>query len=186
MRTKAALRAEGLAARAALADRPARGAAACAHLLRWLAAHAPGAVLAGYVPIRGEADPRPALAAHRGPTCLPVVEGPARPLTFRLWRPGERLEPGAFGTMQPPAGAEIIQPQVVIVPLAAFDRRGGRIGYGGGYYDRSLEKLRAGGGGLAVGFGYAAQQVESVPEGAHDQPLDLVVTEGGILVPARS
>ena len=186
MTTKAALRAQGLTARAALADRPARSAAACAHLLRWLAVHAPDAVLAGYVPIRGEADPRPALAAHRGPTCLPVVEGPARPLAFRLWRPGQGLEAGAFGTKQPHAFAEVIQPQVVIVPLAAFDRRGGRIGYGGGYYDRSLESLRAGGPVLALGFGFAAQQVETVPEGGHDQPLDLMVTEDGILNPVRS
>ena len=186
MRAKDRLRAEGLAARAALTDAPARSAAACAHLLDWLSAHAPRAVLAGYVPIRAEADPRPALAGHRGPTCLPVVAGPGRALDFRLWRPGEALEPGAFGTKQPGVGAKLVQPQVVIVPLAAFDRRGGRVGYGGGYYDRSLEKLRAAGPVLAVGLGFAAQRVESVPEAAHDQPLDLIATEDGILNPVRS
>lgn len=186
MSSKDRLRARGLAARAALADRPARSAAACAHLLDWLAAQAPRAVLAGYVPIRAEADPLPALAAHRGPTCLPVVAGPGRALDFRLWRPGDPLEPGAFGTKQPGEGAKTVQPQVVVVPLAAFDHRGGRIGYGGGYYDRSLETLRAAGPVLALGLGFAAQRVESVPQGDHDQPLDLIVTEGGILNPVRS
>lgn len=186
MSGKEQLRAAGIAARKALTDRPRRSAAACAHLLGWLSMHAPESVLAGYAPIRAEADPFPVLSAHLGLTCLPVVEGADQPLTFRLWRPGQGLEPGAFGIMQPIAGAEIIQPQVVIVPLAAFDRRGARIGYGGGYYDRSLEKLRAGGPVLAVGFAFAVQQVETVPEGPFDQPLDLVVTEAGILQPRRT
>lgn len=183
MNSKERLRAAGLAARAALSDGPERSAAACAHLLNWLSVRAPGAVLAGYIPIRGEADPRPALAAHRGPTCLPVIVAQDQPLRFHLWRTGQPLEPGAFGTMQPSTATESVQPQIVVVPMAAFDRRGARIGYGGGFYDRTLEKLRAAGPVLALGFGFAAQQVASVPRAGHDQLLDLLVTEDGILLP---
>ena len=181
MSDKDRLRATGLAARAALSDRPRRSAAACAHLLDWLATHAPDSVLAGYVAIRSEADPLAVLTGHRGPSCLPVVTGAGRPLVFRLWRPGKALEPGAFGIMQPLADAEVIQPQVVIAPLAAFDRRGARIGYGGGYYDRSLAHLRAAGPVVAIGLGFDVQAVETVPEGPFDQRLDLIATETGIL-----
>ena len=111
---KAALRAQALAARAAGGD----GAALDRHLSAVLASHA-GAVLAGYWPMRGEADPRPALAAHDGPVVLPVVTGPARPLVFRLWQ-GGALEPGPFGTAHPPESAPVLTPSVLIVPLAGW------------------------------------------------------------------
>lgn len=185
MSDKAALRAAALAARAAVEEPGLRGARACAHLRAWLAARAPQAALAGYFPIRGEIDPRPLLAAHAGPTGLPVVTSVGQPLAFRAWRPGQPVVAGPFGTVQPPESAESLQPEVVVVPLAGFDRRGARIGYGGGFYDRTLEFLRARGPVLAAGLAFAAQELERVPEEGFDQPLDLVATEAGILLPVR-
>lgn len=185
MSDKDVLRAAALAARAAVAEPGLCGARACGHLRAWLARHAPQAPLAGYFPIRGELDPRPVLAAHAGPTALPVVPGFRQPLVFRAWRLGEPVIPGPFGTFQPVEAAESVQPQVVIVPLAGFDRRGARIGYGGGFYDRTLELLRGLGPVTAIGLGFAAQEVGQVPEEPFDQPLDLIVTEAGILLPQR-
>lgn len=181
--TKPALRARILAARAALPDREGRSQAACAHLSGWLAQNHPGAVLAGYWPIRAEVDSRPVLAAHSGPTCLPVVTGADAPLSFRRWRPGEAVIGGPFGTSHPEEGAESMQPQVVIVPLVAFDRRGMRLGYGGGFYDRTLLVLRGQGLVHAVGIGFAMQEQASIPDEAHDHLLNLIVTESGLIWP---
>lgn len=179
------LRAEALAARAAVDAPGLRSTTACMHLRAWLAQTAPRAALAGYHPIRGEADPRPVLAAHAGPTALPVVTGFRQPLQFRAWRLGQRLVPGPFGTLNPPDTAEVILPGVVIVPLVGFDSRGARIGYGGGFYDRTLETLRAAGPVLAVGLAFAAQQVGQITEEPFDQRLDLIATETGLLWPER-
>ncbi|SIR10264.1 5-formyltetrahydrofolate cyclo-ligase [Paracoccus thiocyanatus] len=173
---KAALRQAALAARAAGGD----DAALTRHLIAALAPHR-GQVLAGYWPMRGEADPRPAMAAHDGPVCLPAVIGPARPLEFRAH--GDRLEPGRFGTSHPPADSPLLRPQVLIVPLAGFDRAGHRLGYGGGFYDRTLESLRAGGPITAIGLAYAAQEIRAIPAEPTDQPLDLVVTDQGVILP---
>ncbi|MFT4013040.1 MAG: 5-formyltetrahydrofolate cyclo-ligase [Paracoccus sp. (in: a-proteobacteria)] len=148
------------------------------HLLRVLTPYA-GHVLAGYWPMRDEADPRPAMQAHAGPVCLPVVTGPARPLTFRRY--DGRLEPGRFGTRHPPAECPELRPQVLIVPLAGFDRAGNRLGYGGGFYDRTLERLRALGPVTAIGFAYAVQEIRAIPVESTDQPLDLIVTDREIL-----
>ncbi|TMV90317.1 5-formyltetrahydrofolate cyclo-ligase [Thioclava sp. BHET1] len=138
-----------------------------------------GQVLAGYWPIRTEADPRPALLAHDGPLCLPVVPGPAQPLVFRRWHAEAAMEPGAYGAAIPADPVELV-PQVLIVPLLAFDARGYRLGYGGGFYDRTLEGLRARGPVCAIGFAYGAQEVAQVPTEPTDQPLDLIVTEAGV------
>lgn len=183
--SKDELRAAALAARAGVEEPGLRASHACAHLRGWLGRHAPHAPLAGYFPIRGELDPRPVLAAHAGPTALPVVPGFRQPLLFRAWRMGQPVVPGPFGTFQPPESAESLQPEVVIVPLAGYDRRGARVGYGGGFYDRTLEFLRARGPVVAVGLGFAAQEVALVPEEPFDQPLDLIATEAGILLPQR-
>ncbi len=148
-------------------------------LAEWLAPHR-GKVLAGYMPIRSEIDPLPAMAAHDGPVCVPVIEAPATPLRFRQWTPDAPMVAGAFGAMIPAGGAWLV-PQVVIVPLVAFDKRGFRLGYGGGFYDRTLEGLRAIQPVLAVGFAFAAQELPEVPIEPTDQPLDAVVTEQGIL-----
>lgn len=174
---KAALRAQALAARGQGGDQAALDA-------RLRAALAPfsGQVLAGYWPMRDEPDPRPAMALHDGPLCLPVVPGKAVPLVFRRWEGGV-LEPGPFGTSHPSADADEIVPQVLIVPLAGFDRAGNRIGYGGGYYDRTLERLRAAGPVLALGLGFAAQEIGPIPAEPFDQVLDLIVTDREIIRP---
>lgn len=179
-----ARRAAVAARREAAAER--LGPRAAARLAATLAPCA-GAVLAGYMPIRTEVDPQPALAAHLargagGRICLPVIEAPALPLAFRDWHPGARLVTGPFGVQVPEAG-DWLTPTVLIVPLLAFDWRGYRLGYGGGFYDRSLAALRARGPVIAIGLAYAAQEVEEVPVEATDQPLDLIVTEAGVIRP---
>jgi len=141
-----------------------------------------GAPLAGYWPIRTEIDPRPAMAAHFGPLALPVILGPGLPLVFRRWSPGAAVIEGPYGASVPETGDEIV-PRVLIVPLLAFDRGGYRLGYGGGFYDRTLEGLRARGPVTAIGFAFAAQEIEEVPIEPTDQPLDLIVTEEEVIVP---
>ena len=144
----------------------------------------PGVAVSGYWPGRSELDLRPLMARLEQaghPIGLPVVMGRGRPLLFRRWRPGDRLEPRAFGLMEPPATAPEMAPRVLLVPLLAIDREGYRIGYGGGYYDLTLASLRARGEILAIGVGYAAQGVASLPHDAHDERLDWMVTEEGAI-----
>ncbi|MGY6635228.1 MAG: 5-formyltetrahydrofolate cyclo-ligase [Alkalilacustris sp.] len=172
---KAALRDRMKTRRAGLEVPAAAPACVLAKILR---SHA-GRRVAGYWPLPAEADPRPALLAHGGPWCLPVVVGRDKPLIFRDWRPGAELVPGPFGVQQP-VGA-VCTPQVVVVPLLAFDRRGHRLGYGGGFYDRTLAGLLPRP--LAIGFSFADQEVEVVPVEATDAPLDLIVTEDGVIAP---
>lgn len=143
-----------------------------------LSAHT-GKVLAGYMPMRTEIDPLPAMAAHQGLVGVPVITAAATPLKFREWAPGVAMIAGDFGALIPAEGAWVA-PQLVIVPLLAFDARGYRLGYGGGFYDRTLQGLRAKGPLLAIGFAFAAQEVDAVPTDAFDQKLDLVVTEKGL------
>ena len=139
-----------------------------------------GVPLAGYMPIRTEIDPRPAMAdaAAYGPVAVPVIRGPGLPLAFSLWEPGCALREGPFGAMVPQVD-RFIEPEILIVPLVAFDRAGGRLGYGGGFYDRTLEVLRSRRPTLAIGFAWAAQEADSLPLEPTDQPLDMVVTEAG-------
>ncbi|MDQ1899495.1 5-formyltetrahydrofolate cyclo-ligase [Paracoccus sp. WLY502] len=175
---KAALRARALAARAAGGD----GDALTRHLTAALAPHR-GKVLSGYWPMRDEADPRPAMEAHDGPLCLPVVTAKAVPLVFRRWQ-GEALVPGPFGTSHPADSQPILFPQVLIVPLAGFDSQGNRIGYGGGYYDRTLQLLRETGQVHAIGLAFAVQELPAIPAEPFDQPLDLIVTDRETIRPA--
>ena len=142
-----------------------------------LSAHQ-GKALAGYMPMRTEIDPLPAMSAHRGLVGVPVIMAAAAPLKFREWGPGVAMVAGEFGALIPAEGAWVT-PQVVIVPLLAFDSRGFRLGYGGGFYDRTLQGLRAKGPVLAIGFAFAAQEVDAVPTDDFDQRLDLIVTEAG-------
>lgn len=172
---KAQLRAQALAARGQGGDQ----AALDAHLRAVLAPYA-GQALAGYWPMRDEADPRPAMSAHDGPIGLPVVTAKAVPLIFRRWL-GDALEPGPFGTQHPPASAALVVPQVLIVPLAGFDRLGNRIGYGGGYYDRSLQQLRRAGPVMTVGLAFSVQELQVIPAESFDQPLNRIVTEREII-----
>lgn len=177
----AARRAAGAARKAAHegGQGAARAAAAQGHLAGFLAGFGPVAV-AGYLPIRSEIDPRPVMAAHAGPVGVPVILGPGQALRFRRWTPEAALVPGPFGAMVPAEGADLV-PRALIVPLLAWDRRGFRLGYGGGFYDRTLAALRAEGPVTAVGFAYGAQEMAEVPTDAYDQRLDAVVTEDGVL-----
>lgn len=140
----------------------------------------PGAVVAGYWPIATEIDDRPLLARlhERGYVCaLPVVIGRGAPLAFRRWAPLDEIEPGEHETWQPLASAPEVAPDVVIVPLVAFDAWGWRLGQGVGYYDRTLAALRAAGPVVAVGMAYAAQRFDVVPHGPLDQRMDWLLTE---------
>lgn len=175
---KAAARALAGARRAALV-RPEGGAQAAAHLAPLLREYR-GAVLAAYWPMGSEMDPRGAMAQHEGPLALPVVVAKAAPLRFRAYVPGAGLVPGGFGT-QVPAEGEWLTPRLLLVPLLAFDAEGYRLGYGGGFYDRSLAELRAAGPCLAVGLAYAGQEWDGpLPRGPYDLPLDAVVSEAGL------
>jgi 5-formyltetrahydrofolate cyclo-ligase len=135
--------------------------------------------LSGYMAMRTEIDPLPAMAAHQGPVGVPVIIAKAQALKFREWSPGCAMVPGPFGADVPAEGAWI-EPEVLIVPLLSFDARGYRLGYGGGYYDRTLEMLRQRRPTLAIGFAFAAQEVPEVPTDATDQRLDAIVTEQGV------
>lgn len=137
--------------------------------------------LSGYMPMRTEIDPLPAMAAHEGPVCVPVIIGKGQSLKFREWTPGCAMIAGEFGALIPAAGAWI-EPEVLIVPLLAFDARRYRLGYGGGFYDRTLQALRAKRPTLAIGFSFAAQQIAEVPIDEHDQRLDAIITEAGAVV----
>jgi 5-formyltetrahydrofolate cyclo-ligase len=142
------------------------------------------ATASGYLPFRAEMDPRPALArlAARGARlAMPVVVGKGRPLAFRAWAPGAPTVTGAFG-VEIPADDIPETPDLVIAPLLAFDRAGYRLGYGGGFYDRTLAALRAAGPVVAVGLGYAAQEIGAVPREPTDARLDMIVTEDEVIL----
>lgn len=163
------------------AKSPEADAAAVTHLLAAILPHQ-GQAIAGYMPIRTEVDPLPVMAAMAsfGPVCVPVIEEAGKPLMFHKWEPGCDMADGPFGALVP-ASAELVIPSVVIVPLVAFDREGGRLGYGGGFYDRTLEKLRASGPVTAIGYAFAAQEADTLPLEPTDQPLDMIVTDAGVL-----
>jgi len=164
---------------AAVAAAPDCAEALAALGLAALADKAPGTV-SGYWPIRDEIDVRPLLAAlrDRGWTvALPGVMGQDVPLEFRVWRDDDRLVRAGFGIMEPGPDAALQDPDVALVPLLAFDRRGHRIGYGKGHYDRTLSMLRLRRPVLAVGIGFSAQEVPRVPVEPHDQSLDAVLTD---------
>ncbi|NJM81677.1 MAG: 5-formyltetrahydrofolate cyclo-ligase [Tabrizicola sp.] len=173
---KAAARTEAFAARKAAC---AAGQGQAAEILADFLAASGGQTLAGYMPMRTEINPLVAMAAHPGPVGVPVILGPGQPLKFREWSPGSAMVEGAFKALIPVEGAWV-EPDVLIVPLLAFDARGYRLGYGGGFYDRTLEGLRAKGQVLAVGFAFSAQEVGEVPIDATDQRLDVMVTELGV------
>lgn len=163
------------------ADRGAAGAALAMLGLEFLDLE-PGSVVSGFLPYQSEIDVRPLMArlsAAGMVTALPVVAERNAPLVFRVWRPGDQTEPGAWNIPVPLAAASEVVPDVLLVPMLAFDLGGYRLGYGGGFYDRTLEHLRQKGHPVAVGVAYAAQEVHHVPHAAHDQPLDWMLTEMG-------
>jgi 5-formyltetrahydrofolate cyclo-ligase len=182
--SKGDLRAAALAAREALSPEQ-RAAAALAMAERGLPlATAPGTIISGYSPIRSEIDPVPlmrALATHGARLALPAVMARGKSLAFRAWSPNDRLMLGPLGILEPsPAAAEVI-PDIMLVPLAAFDRAGHRIGYGAGHYDFTLAHLRKLKHIVAVGLAFAAQEIMAVPALPHDVALDYVLTEKELL-----
>jgi len=143
---------------------------------------AAGAVVAGYFPKSHEADPRALMAALSGRghrLCLPAVVA-EKGLEFRAWCMGDATCRNVYGIEEPLADAPAVSPDVIFIPLLAFDRRGHRLGYGAGYYDRALEGLRANRNLLAVGVAYAGQEVALVPDETHDRALDMLISEAGL------
>ncbi len=116
--------------------------------------------------------------------CLPVVEADRQTMHFRAWEPGASLQSSEFGLSVPAASAAIVEPDVLLMPLAAFDAAGHRIGWGKGHYDRALERLEAGRRLRKIGLAFSVQRVDAVPFEPHDRPLDMILTEAGPLRPA--
>jgi 5-formyltetrahydrofolate cyclo-ligase len=178
--SKAELRAKALAKREALSDKQ-REKSAQALAKRGLPLDiVAGMVVSGYSPIRNEIDPAPLmlkLAAQGARLALPVVNARGKSLTFRAWSPSDRLMLGPLGIPEPsPAAAELI-PDIMLVPLAAFDRLGHRVGYGAGHYDYTFAHLRKSKAITGIGVAFAVQEIEAVPALSHDVALDYVLTD---------
>ena len=178
---KKALREKALARRAAIADRAALSAKIAEAFLSAIPIPK-DATVSAYVAIGDEADPSPvveALRARGQKIALPRVVGKAMPLAFHFYAPGAKLVPGVFGLSQPGADWPEAVPDILAVPLLAFDADGNRLGYGAGFYDRTLKLLRSRQKVLAVGYAFAGQRASEVPHHDGDQKLDWVVTEDG-------
>ncbi|MEM9716821.1 MAG: 5-formyltetrahydrofolate cyclo-ligase [Pseudomonadota bacterium] len=157
--------------------------AANANLLIALADFPEAEVIAAYMPIRTEVSPLATMTILQGQEkriCVPVITGEGQPLKWAVWTPEAEMVEGAFKA-RIPNNPEFVTPDVVIAPLVAFDRNGGRLGYGGGFYDRSLELLRSAKPTPALGFAYSAQELDGLPLEPTDQPLSMMVTEREIL-----
>jgi 5-formyltetrahydrofolate cyclo-ligase len=144
----------------------------------------PGVIVSGYMPLKSELNPIPLmrkLASAGAMLALPVVAGHGQPLIMRSYAFGEPLDAGVWGIREPKADAPEVAPDILLVPLAAFDRKGRRIGYGAGYYDMTINRLRGMKPIVAVGIAYALQQVPQVPTTEHDARLDLVLTERDVI-----
>jgi|TARA_B110000908_G_scaffold106760_1_gene125560 5-formyltetrahydrofolate cyclo-ligase len=178
---KAAARKTGFARRKVAFD--AQNGGAAGHLSALLAGYR-GVPMSGYMPIRTEIDPLPAMAeaAAYGRVGVPVIIKAGHPLLFSKWEPDALMKEGPFGAKIPEVD-DFFEPEIVIVPLVSFDKNGGRLGYGGGFYDRTLELLRAKRATLAIGFAFAGQEADGLPLERTDQPLDMIVTEAGVITP---
>jgi 5-formyltetrahydrofolate cyclo-ligase len=176
---KAAARRTARAVRDGL-DAAVAGAALVAH---WPPAWTAQTPISAYWPMRNEIDPRPLLTHLHGQgltLLLPRMFSRSAPPLFHVWKPGDRLAEDACGIPAPTLSAPILEPRLLLVPLLAFDRMGGRLGYGGGHYDRLIAGLRPGGG-RAVGLAFAGQEIAAVPRGPLDQMLDAVLTDQGLI-----
>jgi 5-formyltetrahydrofolate cyclo-ligase len=182
--TKTELRGQALARRDALPAAERRQAAETIAARAFPVAVAPGTIVAGFMPMKSEINPLPllrALAVVGARLALPVVAGQGKPLIMRAWAFGEPLAAGVWGIREPEPAAPEVAPDILIVPLLAFDRAGQRVGYGAGYYDRTIAALRAKQAVLAIGLAFAAQEIAAVPATPHDAPLDLVLTEREVI-----
>lgn len=182
---KVELRRSALSARNSLPDeRKTEAAHAVAARVNQIPGLRAGQTIAGYWPLGSEIDCRPALTAIGASGCrlvLPVAGHRGDRLLFRVWEPGKKLESGPFGTSHPPASAIVLEPDILLVPLLAFDRQGNRLGYGAAYYDRTLAALRPSRPVTAWGFAFDEQEVAEVPAEPTDQKLDGVITDRRLL-----
>lgn len=163
----------------AFAENPGAGAALSARVLSHFSFPAK-AVIAASIPFGGEIDISlltESLRRKEHTIVFPVVSGEGQPLVFRRHQAGEPLVANKFGILEPLSSAPILEPDILFIPLLAFDRRLHRLGYGGGYYDRTLERLRAAKNIVAMGLGFSAQEIPEVPRDAHDARLDKIFTE---------
>ena len=181
---KAELRRQALARRDALPAGERAQAAETIATRAFPVAVAPGAIVAGFMPMKSEINPLPLmrkLAAAGARLALPVVAGQGKPLIMRAWAFGEPLIAGVWGIREPAPLAPAVAPDILIVPILAFDRAGQRIGYGAGYYDLTIAALRARQAVVAIGVAFAAQEIAAVPATSRDAPLDLVLTEREVI-----
>ena len=181
---KAGLRREAIARRDALPAAARQRAAETIAAREFPVAVASGTVVAGFSPMKSEISPIPLLrklAALGAQLALPVVAGKGKPLIMRAWSSGEPLVAGVWGIREPGPEAPEVEPDILIVPLLAFDRHGHRIGYGAGYYDLTIAKLRAKKAVVAAGIALAAQEIAAVPTTHSDVRLDLVLTEREVI-----
>jgi 5-formyltetrahydrofolate cyclo-ligase len=184
LEAKKALRARIKAWRAGLgADVQAHAAAAVAKQgLDFLRPQPKSGIVSGFAPLADEFRVWPLLRRLNGEgfrLALPVMQGKGKPLVFRAWSPGDAMDSGVWGIAEPRADKAALEPDILIVPLLAFDRRGWRLGYGGGFYDRTLKGLRARRAVVAIGLAHDQQEVDAVPHLDYDQRLDWVLTPSG-------
>ncbi|MEM9043328.1 MAG: 5-formyltetrahydrofolate cyclo-ligase [Pseudomonadota bacterium] len=185
---KAALRKEAYAARKTAHGQRAEAALSARDHFLSSRMHIGARVISAYRPIRTEIDPTPLMEALHDAghvLCVPVIQGEGLPLRFAEWVPGIKMVEGPFKA-EVPEDLRWVRPQFLIAPLVAFDAGCWRLGYGGGFYDRSLAELNAIQTTRAVGFAYAAQQIDAVPREPTDQRLDGVVTERGLICPKEA
>jgi len=178
--SKATLRREAMARRDALPADARKAAAGAIAAREFPLVVAPGTIVSGFMPLKSEINPLPLmqkLAQAGAQLALPVVAGRGKPLIMRAWRPGEELAAGVWGLREPKPDAAEVEPDIVLVPLLAFDRAGHRIGYGAGYYDMTIAQLHSRKPVTAVGIAFAIQEIPAVPITPHDARLDLVLTE---------
>ena len=181
---KAKLRAEAVARRDALPAQARQAAAEAIAGRGFPLAVAHGVVVSGFMPMKSEINPLPLMKKLEGQAAqlaLPVTPSRGKPLIMRAWAFGEPLSEGVWGIRQPEPEAPEVEPDILLVPLLAFDRAGYRLGYGGGYYDRTVARLRGMKRITAVGLAYAAQEVPAVPKTEGDARLDLVLTEREVM-----
>jgi 5-formyltetrahydrofolate cyclo-ligase len=181
---KASLRRDALAHRDALLGDTRQAAADSIATRKFPLAITPTTVISGFMPLKSEINPLPLMKvlAEAGATlALPVVTGRGKPLIMRAWRWGEPLNEGVWGIREPKPEAREVEPDILLVPLLAFDRAGNRIGYGAGYYDMTIARLRARKPVTAIGIAFAIQEVPAVPATERDERLDLVLTENEVI-----
>jgi 5-formyltetrahydrofolate cyclo-ligase len=183
-KAKAHLRAAAIACRDALPAEVRRAAAEAIAARAFPLSIAPGAIVSGFMPLKSEISPLPLmqkLGAAGARLALPQIVGRGSPLSMRAWEFGAPLARGQWGIREPKVDAPEVDPDILLVPLLAFDRSGHRIGYGAGYYDLTIKRLRALTPVVAIGVAFAAQEVPEVPLTARDERLDLVLTEREVI-----